>query len=72
MVNFRVRVVHLVTQSPCVLFVLCLFVILFDSHFGFKGKTLVVIVPVPDHCNFLLYGQTLFAIIFLNIFNTNK
>ena len=25
---------------------------LVDSHFGFKGKTLVMISPVPDHCHF--------------------
>ena len=30
----------------------CLFVILVDSHFGFKGKTMVMIAPVLVHCNF--------------------
>ena len=59
----------MVDLIPCVLFVLCLFVILVDSHFGFEGKTLVMIAPVPDHCNFFSYGQTLFAIISLHIFN---
>ena len=32
-----------------------------DFHFGFEGKTLVMNASVPDHCNFFLYGQTLFA-----------
>ena len=26
-------------------------VILFVSHFGFKGRTLVLIVPMPGHCS---------------------
>ena len=59
----------MLTLSPCVLFVLCLFVISVDAHFGFEGKTLVMIAPVPDQCNFFSYRQTLFAIIFLHIFN---
>ena len=44
--------------------VLCIFIILVDSHFGFEGKTLVMIAPVPDHPNFFSYSQTLFANIF--------
>ena len=30
--------------------VLCLFVILVVSYFGFEGGTLILIAPVPDHC----------------------
>ena len=30
--------------------VLCLFVILVISHFGFDGRTLVLFSPVPGHC----------------------
>ena len=33
-----------------VLFVLCLFVILVVSHFGFKCGTLVLAASVPGHC----------------------
>ena len=33
-----------------VLFVLYIFVILFFSHFGFEGSTLVLIAQVPGHC----------------------
>ena len=29
---------------------LCLFVALIVSHFGFEGGTLVLIASVPDHC----------------------
>ena len=32
------------------LFLLCRFVILVVSHFGFEGRTLVLITPVPGHC----------------------
>ena len=32
------------------LFVLCLFVIFVISRFGFEGKTLVLIAPVPGRC----------------------
>ena len=35
---------------PNVSFVLCVFVILVISHFGFEGETLVLIAPVPGHC----------------------
>ena len=31
---------------------LCLFVALVVSHFGFEGRTLVLIALVPDHCLF--------------------
>ena len=69
MVTFWVGVVHLVdlnTLCPLCIMSICNVV---DSHFGFEGKTLVMIAPVPDHCNFFSYGQTLFAIIILHIFN---
>ena len=33
-----------------VLSLLCIFVILVVSNFGFEGETLVLIAPVPDHC----------------------
>ena len=43
---------------PYVLFVLCLFVILVISHFGFDGGTLVLIASVPGHClPFSLYHE---------------
>ena len=59
----------MLTLSTCVLFVLCLFVILVDSHCGFECRALVMIVSVSKHCNFFSYGLTLFAIIFFHIFN---
>ena len=34
----------------CMFFVLCLFVILLVSYFGFEGETVVLIVRVPSHC----------------------
>ena len=46
--------------SSCVLLVLCLFVVSVDFQFPFKGKTLVIITPDPDHCYFFSYSQTLF------------
>ena len=49
----------------------CLFVILVGSHFGFEGKTLVMFAPVPDHCNFFSYSQTLFGITVLISNSTN-
>ena len=33
-----------------VLFVFCLFVILFISRFGFKSRICLLIAPVPVHC----------------------
>ena len=42
----------LLTRSTVCLFVLCIFVILAVSHFGFEGKTLVLIAPVvAGHCS---------------------
>ena len=35
---------------PYVFFVLGLFVIFVISHFGFEGRTLVLIAPVPGNC----------------------
>ena len=32
-----------------VLFVLCLYVVLVLSHFGFEDRILVLVVPVPSH-----------------------
>ena len=55
--------------SPCVLLVLCLFVVLVDFQFRFEGKTLIINTPVPDHCYFFSYSQTLFANVFVYIFN---
>ena len=54
---------------PCVLLVLCLFVVLVDFQFPFEGKTLVFITPVPDQCYLFSYSQTLFAILHVYIFN---
>ena len=39
---------------------LCLFVALVVSHFGFEGRTLVLIASVPGHCDYLLLEYTLF------------
>ena len=36
--------------KPYVPFVLCLFVILFISYFGFASEALNLIAIVPDHC----------------------
>ena len=41
---------------------ICLYVILVMSHFGFEGKALVLIATVPGHClpfNFLCFGVIL-------------
>ena len=46
-----------------------LFVVLVDFQFHFEGKILVLITPVPDHCYFFSYSQTLFAILLVYIFN---
>ena len=43
--------------SPYVIFVLCLFVILVISHFGFEGGTLVLIAPL--HCLLYLFLFTI-------------
>ena len=32
------------------LYIVCIFVILVVSHFGFEGGTLVLIASVPDYC----------------------
>ena len=48
MATFWEKASHLVTN---VLFVLCLFVLLFDfSHFGFEGEILILIATAPGHC----------------------
>ena len=46
-VVFLDRAVDLVYRTY-VLFVNCLFAFMVISHFGFEGKTLVLIEPVPD------------------------
>ena len=69
MATFWVGIVHLVDLITLSSFYYVYFLTLVDSHFGFVGKTFIMIAPVPDHCNFFSYGQTLFAIIFLHIFN---
>ena len=44
----------------CMISLLCPFVALVVSHFGFEGGTLVFIVSVPGHCsNLLLFSQDL-------------
>ena len=43
------RLPHRLYSSLYVLAVLCLFVTLVVSHFGFEGRTLVLIAPVPSH-----------------------
>ena len=39
---------------------LCLFVALVVSHFGFVGRTLVLIASVPGHCDYLLLEYAVF------------
>ena len=74
---FLERVAHRF-YFPCVLLVLCLFVVLVSrwilaSSFEWlsillQGQGFVQITSFPDHCNFW-YDQTLFAIILVYIFN---
>ena len=52
MATFWKRAVHSVNH---VFSLLCLCVALIVSHFGFEGKTLVLIASVPGHCYFLLF-----------------
>ena len=47
MVTFWERAVHSVNRMFSLL---CLFVALVVSHFGFEGWTLVLITSVPGHC----------------------
>ena len=61
--------VYMLICSPCVLLVLCLFVVLVDFQFHLEGKTLVIITPVPDHGYFFSYSQTLFTNLLFYIFN---
>ena len=41
---------ELFTLLPHFVFVICLFVVLVISRFGFDDRLLVLIVPVPGHC----------------------
>ena len=53
MIIFWERAAHSVNRMFSLL---CLFVAFVVSHFGFKGKTLVLFVSVPGHClPFTLY-----------------
>ena len=47
MATFWERAAH---SNNRVFSLLCLFVALVVSNFGIKGRTLVLIVPVPGHC----------------------
>ena len=38
-------------------FLLCLFAVLVVSHFGFDGRTLVLIAPVPGQCLPFTFGN---------------
>ena len=67
--SFWERVVYRLICPPCVLLVLCLFVVLVDFQIHFKGKTLVLITPVSDHCYFFSYSQTFLAILLVYIYN---
>ena len=43
-------------RAADIIFALCLCVILVISHFGFEGKTLVLLAPDPGHrLTFLLF-----------------
>ena len=50
---------ELPTWSPYVLFALhvCLFVILVVSHFGFEGRTLILVAPLPGSCSPFTFNQ---------------
>ena len=67
--SFWKRIVYRSICSPCVFLVLRLFIVLVDFLFNYKGKTLTLITPVPNHCDFFSYSQTLFAILLVYIFN---
>ena len=41
-----------------VLFILCLFVVLVVSRFGFEFRTLVMIAPFPVHCLSFTFART--------------
>ena len=47
MATFWERAAHSVNRMFSLL---CLFVALVVSHFGFEGRNLVLIVSVPGHC----------------------
>ena len=51
-----VPIVSFCTQF--VLFLLCLFVILVISHFGFEGGIWVLIAPVPGHCLLVTFSHS--------------
>ena len=44
---------------PYVPHVICIFVILVMSHFGFEGRIFVLVVPPSGHCLFLVLQQDL-------------
>ena len=63
------RVVYRLFCSPNVLVVKCLFVALVKFQFRYEDTTLVLITPVPDHCNFFSYNQILFEVLLAYISN---
>ena len=52
MATFLERAVHSVNHMFSLL---CLFVTLVASHFGFEGRTLVLIASSPGHCLTFIY-----------------
>ena len=52
MVIFWERAAHSINH---IFSLLCLFVALVVSHFGFESGTLILIVSVPGHCSFTFY-----------------
>ena len=68
LVRFRLLSCHLLGKSCSfgelyVLFVLCLFVILVVSYFGFENGTVVLIAPLPCHCLPLVLIRQMFHFI---------
>ena len=47
MATFWERAAH---SFNCMFSLLCLFVALVDSNFGFEGRTMILIASVPGHC----------------------
>ena len=63
---------ELIALIPYALLAICLSEILFISFFGFEGRTLLLIVPVPGHCSFLTVSLTFHVVHFRSkIYLTN-
>ena len=58
-VRIRRRRLALLCTSSLYLYIIYYKYILEFSHFGFEGRILVLIVPVPGHCLPLSFGYSL-------------